>query len=121
MAHPGGRPTLYHPDMCDQVVESLREGASIEEIGLDLGVGYTTVYRWMDEHEEFRQAVSRGRELSKGWWFKKGRTHIENREFNSTLWYMNMKNRHGWSDKQEISANLEVGEKARNNIDSYGK
>lgn len=97
----GGRPTDYRPEYCDQVIPMLKEGMSIEEIGLEFDVGYSTIYEWMKVHPEFSEAIKRGREFSKAWWFKKGRTELHSKEFSSTLWYMNMKNRFGWCDKQE--------------------
>ena len=126
MAHPGGRPTEYRQEMCDQVIELLKEGASIEEIGLDLNCGYSTVYQWMDRHPEFAEAVKKGREYSKGWWLKEGRQNLKTKEFNSNLYALNMKNRHGWADKTEstnthnINVN-EFHEKVRNNIDEGQK
>lgn len=103
-----GRPTNYKPEYCEQVIPLLKEGYSIEEIGLELDVGYSTIYRWMDEHEAFREAIKRGREFSKAWWLSKGRSKLETKDFSATLWYMNMKNRFGWADKQEIVQNNET-------------
>lgn len=105
-----GRPTDYTPEMCEKVIPLLKQGASIEEIGLELDVGYTTLYQWMDKHPEFAQAIKRGREYSHGWWLKEGRTSMRDGKFNSTLWYMNMKNRFGWSDKNESTHNVNVTE-----------
>ncbi len=96
-----GRPSHYKPEYCDEVVPLLAEGASIEEVGAHLKCGYTTVYQWMEMYPEFREAIKTGRELSKGWWIGQGRTQLHSHSFNSTLWYMNMKNRWGWSDKTE--------------------
>jgi orotate phosphoribosyltransferase-like protein len=108
-----GRPTIYREEMCEKVVELLKEGASIEEIGLELNVGYSTIYKWMDMYPEFGEAIKNGREYSKGWWLQQGRIALREKEFNSTLWYMNMKNRHGWADKNENTHNVSVEETTR--------
>lgn len=105
---PAGRPTLYDPSMCDKAIEYLKEGASIEELGLELDCGYSTIYQWMNEHPEFAEAIKKGREYSKGWWMKNGRNQMHSDTFNSTLWYMNMKNRWDWADKKEVNNTVTV-------------
>lgn len=124
MAHPGGRPPLYKEEFCERVIELLKEGASIEEIGLELNCGYSTVYYWMDQHPEFLEAIKKGREFSKGWWYKVGRCSMRDKEFNSGLWFMNMKNRFGWQDRVEQNNNVRLDEttqKAKDNLAEYEK
>tara|TARA_R110001632_G_scaffold24289_4_gene67980 strand:- start:4041 stop:4451 length:411 start_codon:yes stop_codon:yes gene_type:complete len=60
--------------------------------------------RWMEEEEEFSQTIKMGRTFAKAWWEKKGRSGVDSQEINSTMWYMNMKNRYGWRDKQDITS-----------------
>jgi orotate phosphoribosyltransferase-like protein len=96
-----GRPPDYTPDLCEKVIPLLKQGMSIAEIGLELDIGYSTIYAWMERFPDFKEAIKNGREYSKGWWEKNGRIALRDKDFNSTLWYMNMKNRFGWKDKQE--------------------
>lgn len=96
-----GRPSKYDPKFCEVVITLMREGASIVEIAYELEVCRDTIYEWIEKHEDFSDAIKKGRDFSEGWWCKQGRRNIHNKEFNSTLWYMNMKNRFSWKDKQE--------------------
>lgn len=106
MAHPGGRPADYRPEMCEEVIPMLKEGMSIEEIGVELDCGYSTVYQWMDRYPEFKEAIKKGREYSAGWWIKQGRVSLREKQFNTATWFINMKNRFGWSDKTENTVNV---------------
>jgi|DEB0MinimDraft_6_1074348.scaffolds.fasta_scaffold85733_3 transposase len=100
---PGGRPTKYEPEMCDVVLELMKDGASKYEVAAELDIHIDTLCEWQkpEVNPEFSEAIKRGEALSRAWWERKGRKNLENKDFSYTGWYMNMKNRHGWSDKQE--------------------
>jgi hypothetical protein len=83
----------------------MTEGASLEEIKAYLNISNNLHTRWMTEEPEYRETIKRGEELSKAWWHKKGRVNLENKDFSATLWYMNMKNRFGWKDRQDVTTN----------------
>ena len=102
-----GRPTKYKPEMCDQVIKLMGQGASLIEVAAELGVSHETVHDWkrVDSPqyiEAFSDAIKAGVRLSHAWWERNGRINLENKDFSATLWYMNMKNRFGWRDKHDI-------------------
>ena len=98
------------------ILDLYKVGASDVEIRLMLADKYdNTGYlsqdlwdRWIQEEEIFSLTVKKGREYCKKWWETEGRTNLTNKEFSPVLWYMNMKNRFGWKDKQEVENTGEV-------------
>ena len=88
----------------------MSEGASIVEVAGLLDIDKATLYRWIDVNseqfnQEFCDTIKRGLSKSQEWWEKKGRTNLENKDFNYTGWYMNMKNRFR-DDWQEVNKNV---------------
>lgn len=96
-----GMPTKYKPEYCTKIIEMMSEGASKKEVAAEFGVARQNMLVWQDKYPEFGEAVTRAEELCEAWWEKQGRTHLQNKEFNHVLWYMNMKNRFAWRDSQE--------------------
>lgn len=62
--------------------------------------------RWMKEEPIFSETIKKGKLLAEAWWHKNGRINLKDREFNYTGWYMQMKNRFGWKDTQQIDTNI---------------
>ena len=106
---PAGRPTKYKKEFCDKVPELMAKGMAKVEVCAELGIYYDTFLAWQEKHPKFLESVKKGDQLSEAWWMTAGRISLRDKEFNSTLWYMNMKNRHGWADKKEIEINA-IGE-----------
>jgi hypothetical protein len=58
-----------------------------------------------ERETEFSLTVKRGQALCQAWWEEMGRNnlkHSKEKVFETALWFINMKNRFGWKDKQEI-------------------
>jgi len=91
----------YRQEFIEILIQEMSEGASLKELPAIFGVCLSTIKNWRKEHSDFNNAIIIGIELSEAWWYIQGRKNIENKEFNSTLFYMNMKNRFGWADSQK--------------------
>jgi len=104
----GGRPKImlsYLPENWKSKMITLAEqGASDVELrvtALD-GICHETWIRLIAEEYEFSETVKRCGDKCRVWWEANGRCNLKDKDFNPTLWYMNMKNRFGWADKKEI-------------------
>jgi transposase len=108
---PVGRPSLYKPEYCEEVIALGKIGKSVEAIGAILGVGTKTLYNWRDENPEFLHALDMAKEFELQWWEDIAQTHmIENKEsdkINATIWSRSMAARfpkkYRESVKQEIT------------------
>lgn len=108
-------------EMLDTIEREFMEGASIEEIALELKIAKSTLYDWCDPESprykpDFSDAIKKGAEFSEGWWKREGRKNLKDSSFSYTGWYMNMKNRFGWADKQEQRFTDKEGEDRDINI-----
>lgn len=104
-----GRPPIKLDDLPvdwkDGMISLASEGASIVELSVFLGINRSTFYELSKREKEFSHTIKRCKDLSEDWWEKQGRLNLQNKEFNYVGWYMNMKNRFGWRDRQDITSN----------------
>ena len=91
---PVGRPSLYDPKYCEEVVALGRIGKSIEQIAANLNVSLRTMYLWRDTHEEFMHALDDAKTYEQAWWEEQASAYmVENKEsdrLNATLWSRSM-------------------------------
>jgi hypothetical protein len=59
-----GRPSLYTPELADEICTRLANGESLRAICLDDAIpSVGTVLRWVGEHDEFQKQYARAREI----------------------------------------------------------
>jgi transposase len=100
-------PSKYRPELCDEIIPYFKDGMSITEICLELNMDRSSFYDYIKDYPEFAKAVARGKAFAEGWWESMARKNLKSKKFNAPLWHMNMKNRYGWRDRQELSDKVE--------------
>jgi len=111
ITNPVGRPSKYDPAYNEKVIELGKLGKSFEQMCALLNVGYTTMRRWREEHEEFRLALEDAHCLAQTWWEDHAQSylveHKDGEKLNTGLWSRSMAARFpkNYSErvKQEIS------------------
>ena len=107
-----GRPRReFLPEYCDMLIEDLKKGYSFEAFGGLIGASKETLYKWLEENEDFANAKKQGEAYCRRWWENKGKEGLETPKgvtFNSAVWIFNMKNRFGWRDQVEHSGNATI-------------
>lgn len=98
------RPTKYKPEFCDQAYDFMREGYSTKAFAGHIGVSLSTVYKWMDEHEEFSEAIKAAQAAGAWWWERTLRQVASTGDGNASAAIFGVKNRsqEEWKDKQEL-------------------
>jgi len=101
--HPGGRPTKYRPEYCEQAIEFMRDGYSATAFAGHIGVSFSALKLWMDEYPEFMAAIKAARAASAKWWETALRNTAVTGTGNATACIFGVKNRSQdeWKDKQE--------------------
>jgi hypothetical protein len=86
------------------VMDLAEVGASDVELRGFLDISKQVWYRFLEEDEEFTETIARCARSCQIWWERHGRLNLDCKEFNTQLWFLNMKNRFKgqWADKQEV-------------------
>lgn len=59
-AKSAGRPSLYKPEYCDQLIDHMSKGFSFESFAGIASVNPDTLYEWAKKHDSFSEAKSLG-------------------------------------------------------------
>lgn len=103
-----GRPTKYDPKYCDLAIELGRQGKSRVSIAAKIGIGWTTLNVWMENHPEFRDALDDAKVLEQDYWEALGAQHIVEvpggPKLNTGVWTRSMAARfpRDWRDNSKM-------------------
>ena len=110
-------------DWKEKVIEIGEQGGSGVEMMDYLNISDYLWYKWLKnegkdpELEIFSEVVNIAKRKCQVWWERAGREGCymggKHNPFNSIVWIFNMKNRFGWADKIETSANLSIHEELK--------
>lgn len=102
-----GRPTIYRPEMCQQVIDIMSLGHSLLAAAAEMNVSVPIIYQWIDRHPEFAEAVAKGHSMSARYWEGRLRGVSEGEPGNATAILFGLRNRSksplGWHhDVQKV-------------------
>lgn len=102
---PIGRPSLYKPEFCEQVIALGSEGHSLTATAALLGFPKATLQGWAQTHEDFAAALTRAMELSQLWWEEQGRRALYSDKFQSVVWKTSMaaRFREDYTERKEMT------------------
>ena len=99
-----GRPSKYDPAFIEQVLPFMEQGYSTTALAGHLGVSRSTLYLWMEHHQDFSDAVKEGMAASAIWCENCLRNNAMRGEGNATSAIFGLKNRASddWRDKRDV-------------------
>ena len=99
------RPTIYTPELGEQILAYMKEGLSLAAAAAELDVHRQRVYEWKDRHPEFADTISLA--------MSKRQLFLERRLLNadigavvtSTIFALKNAGAEDWREKQEVDLN----------------
>jgi transposase len=107
-----GRPTKYHPDMCQRVLELGAQGKSKVAMGNALGLDRMTLDNWADKHPDFLSAITRAIEYAQEYWEQVGNRGIHTtamERFSDKSWQFVLTNRFRTDYRERTEADITSG------------
>ena len=106
MKDPVGRPSLYDPIYCDELIDHMALGFSFESFAGKISVAESTINLWQNEHKEFSEAHQIGKSKMRMFWEELGIVGTtEGKNFNASAWKFNMQNKLKWREKTDVTTN----------------
>jgi transposase len=108
--HAGGRPSLYKPEYCEQIVAHMSDGSSATSFAASIGTCRDTISSWASERPEFSVALKKGKAACAAWWEKVSRSNAMEGGGNAALCIFGLKNMapHEWKEKIEVEGSQSI-------------
>ena len=104
--HPGGRPTIYGPEMGDLIADAMATGLSAEAAAAKVGISARSLFNWQQEFPEFMQAIQEGRQRALLWWEERALAMAEGKPGSAQIVSLGLRNRSraasGWVDSHKL-------------------
>lgn len=103
-----GRKTVYKPEYAQIALERLYTGMSKIQLCREFFISKDTMQEWEKRYPDFSAAVQHGVDYAEGYWIGMGHDNLNNKDFNSRLYELNMMNRFGWNKKSDNKQEVNV-------------
>ena len=112
-----GTPYKYKKQFAEDLPKMFRNGESVAEVCVQLGVSRDSFYYWVNNYPEFKEAYDLGKLHSEAWWSKLGRAGaLGERKIQPAVWVFTMKNKFGWRDQPEPDSSESAGQELNINF-----
>ena len=109
--HPAGRKAIYDPEVhIPEMLKMANDGAMVCDYAGEWEISEGTFFRWVQEHQEFRDAYKVAKAAQKRWWFNQAKQHLlcsKGESFNATAWSMCMRNMGVSTDERKIEIDID--------------
>jgi len=61
--NPGGQPTTYNVELCDEICEMISEGYPLRKLCREKKIAWRTIYQWQENHPDFAEKYQRARDM----------------------------------------------------------
>ena len=105
-----GRPTKYNKDYGPKVIDLMEQGKSIVACCKELRISRDTFYRWLKEHDDFRESVQEGLTYSEAWWEELGLAGMLGQidKFNPTMYIHRVNTQFKWQQESNPGQTVNI-------------
>jgi len=111
---PFGRPTLYKPEYCEQIVEFGKRGETFVCFAAEIGVCRDTISEWAAKYQDFSLALKQAKICAETYFIRLGTKACGgDQTLNFTAIKFFLAAAHGWRDKDTAVTNIIVGDQKK--------